>query len=358
MNSVYKLILAFLMFGSLVVANQQWQTSDFQKIDNKEKPILYFFHAPWCSWCHKLKDEVFSLGEVEDLLSQFHLVSVNGDDKGEGTKLKKALKVSVFPTIVYRNSVGELIDFATGYKKVQPMVDELSANLSGVHVFDRLQEDLDKTSDSSDQLALYMDLIDKKSNMGYVKEALDLLNSIQPKFDFRDGSFDLRVMKGTLYYKLKDYRKAILYMRVAIQSAKTESEYRACTRTLIRAYNKIGKKHKRFEIYQTGIDLYPSIKTYNSFAWDASKKKKHLDKALRYINLAIDLLDKENNSLEDNKLSEKKKKRKADILDTLAEVYYARKEYSNAFEVSQQIFKLHPNSKSYNKKRLKYKKKL
>lgn len=358
MNFIFNLVVVLLISCTHVFSANEWQTKDFSKVVNQEKPILYFFHASWCSWCHKLKDEVFSVDEVAQLLSQFHLVSVDGDDKGEGTKLKKSLKVSVFPTIVYKDAAGDLIDFATGYKPLKTMVKELKGNLSGIHVFDRIQAKLDVAKGYADQLGLYIDLIDKKSNMGYIKEALDLLNEVQPRFDFREGSFDLRVMKGSLYYQLKDYKKAVLYMRLAINSAKTEAEYRSCTRTLIRAFNKLGKKEKRFEIYQTGIDLYPSVKTYNSFAWVASKKKKHLDKALRYIHSAITLLDKENGNVSDSDLSEKQQKRKADILDTLAEVFYARKEYKDAVIMSERILKLHPTSKSYKKKHSRYKKKL
>ena len=358
MNSVLKIFLILVLTCPNVFSENSWQKKDFDQLEVGEKVSLYFFHASWCSWCHKLKDEVFSVPEVQTELSKFHLVSVDGDDKAEGTKLKKKLGVSVFPTLVYKNSQGQLIDFVTGYKEKNALMEDLSDNLTAIHVFDRLQMALSSTKDHSDQLAIYIDLIDKKSNMGFVKEALELLNEVQPKFDFREGSFDLRVMKGSLYYKLKDYKKAVLYMRLAISSAKTEEEYRACTRTLIRAYNKIGKKAKRFDIYQRGIDLFPSVRTYNSFAWVASQKKKHLVKALDYAQKALLLLAKDLDVANDSDLDKKQSKRKADILDTLAEVHYARKEYVKAYETSEYILKLHPDSKSYIKKNKKYKKKV
>ncbi|PCJ17430.1 MAG: hypothetical protein COB02_13475 [Candidatus Cloacimonadota bacterium] len=355
---MYKNLVFLVVVSSNLFAANQWQNSNFDKIEQDNKAIIFFFHASWCSWCHKLKDEVFSDKEVQKELSKYHLVSVDGDDKKEGTKLKKKLGVSVFPTLVYQDSNRGLIDFATGYKDKSSLLKELEENLTEIRVFERLEQKLKMAKDFQTQLSLSIDLIDKKSNMGFVKDALDLLNKVQPKFDYREGSFDLRVLKGSLYYKLKDYKKAVLYMRVAIESAKTEKEYRSCTRTLIRAYNKIGKKEKRFEIYQKAIDLYPSVRTYNSFAWTASQKKKHLEKALIYVNKAIEKLDQENGSSIDSDLSKKQQKRKAGILDTLAEVHYAKKSYLKAYEVSQWILKLNPKSKSYLKKNKKYKKKL
>ena len=44
------------------------------------KPVLVFFSADWCSWCHKMKNQVFPKESVKKLLKNYILVFVDVDD--------------------------------------------------------------------------------------------------------------------------------------------------------------------------------------------------------------------------------------------------------------------------------------
>ena len=68
-------------------------------------------------------------------------------------------------------------------------------------------------------------------------------------------------------------------------------------------------------VFQAAIDKYGSISAYNGYAWNASKTKTNLDQALDYALKAVEL-----------------SKRKIGILDTLAAVHFARREYTERLE--------------------------
>ena len=48
---------------------------EFASSSRDGKPTLVFVHASWCSYCHKLKDEVFTDSRVKDKMNEYHLVS-------------------------------------------------------------------------------------------------------------------------------------------------------------------------------------------------------------------------------------------------------------------------------------------
>jgi len=47
------------------------------------KPVLVFFSADWCSWCHKMKNQIFPKESVKKLLKNYILVFVDVDDDPE-----------------------------------------------------------------------------------------------------------------------------------------------------------------------------------------------------------------------------------------------------------------------------------
>ena len=75
---------------------------EFASSSRDGKPTLVFVHASWCSYCHKLKDEVFTDSRVKDKMNEYHLVSVDGDDKSLGSEyFLNQSKVGVFPQLFF-----------------------------------------------------------------------------------------------------------------------------------------------------------------------------------------------------------------------------------------------------------------
>ena len=144
-------------------------------------------------------------------------------------------------------------------------------------------------------------------------------------------------MRGIIYSKQKKYTMARLYLKVAWDSATNESQYMDAVRWLARLFRKTKQPDKRLDVFQAAIDKYGSISAYNGYAWNASKTKTNLDKALEYALKAVELSE-----------------RKIGILDTLAAVHFARREYTEALRISREILATKPESGSYAKRHKKY----
>jgi thiol:disulfide interchange protein len=54
-----------------------------EKSAELNKPVLVFFSADWCSWCHKMKSQIFPKESVKKLLKNYILVFVDVDDDPE-----------------------------------------------------------------------------------------------------------------------------------------------------------------------------------------------------------------------------------------------------------------------------------
>jgi len=80
---------------------------DRAKAENK--PILLDFYTTWCSPCRWLDQDVFQLEVVGALFNDnFISIKVNAE-RGEGPELAKRFGVTVFPTLIYLNSEGEVV---------------------------------------------------------------------------------------------------------------------------------------------------------------------------------------------------------------------------------------------------------
>jgi protein disulfide-isomerase len=105
---------------------QKWHTNYEQalaaaKKDNK--PVMMFFTgSDWCGWCIKLKDEVFSKPEWKTWAKGVVLMELDfprakeqtAEMKAQNVKLRDALKIRGYPTVVFVNHEGKEVG-RTGY---------------------------------------------------------------------------------------------------------------------------------------------------------------------------------------------------------------------------------------------------
>ncbi|MGC4003496.1 MAG: thioredoxin family protein [Pirellulales bacterium] len=69
------------------------------------RPMLVFFTAEWCKYCHQLADETLSLPEVEELTRSFICVRIDADRQPD---VCKALGIRSFPTLLCIGPQGQL----------------------------------------------------------------------------------------------------------------------------------------------------------------------------------------------------------------------------------------------------------
>lgn len=319
-----------------LVWNELPMSVTFEKSLRDGKPSMVFFHASWCSYCHKLKDEVFSVPSVQEKMAEYHLVSIDGDDKGAGSKFFKSVFGRGFPTTIFYNSAGEEIDRLVGYLPPKDFTDLLKANLSQKNILEVLEQQYLAASKDR-QPELRYKIIEKQFDMGQWDDVLQSIRSYSAHPAYTKYAFDLKLMRGIIYLKKKSYTLARLYFKVAWDSAVSEKQYMDAVRWLSKLYKATKEPDKRLQVFQAAIDKYGSVSAYNGYAWNASKTKTNLDTALSHALTAV-------------KLS----KRKVGILDTLAAVHYARKEFTETLRISREILATKPKSDVYEKKHKKY----
>lgn len=92
-----------------------WET-DFQaaraRAKREGKPILIDFWAPWCGWCRKMDQEVYTDGEVAGLLRRMVAVKINSDDHPE---IFRRLGGSGLPYTVFLDANGGRPQALQGY---------------------------------------------------------------------------------------------------------------------------------------------------------------------------------------------------------------------------------------------------
>ncbi len=69
------------------------------------QPVLLFFTAEWCKYCHQLADDVLSLPEIQNLTRSFQCIQIDADAHPE---LCKQYGVTGFPTLICLGPQGQL----------------------------------------------------------------------------------------------------------------------------------------------------------------------------------------------------------------------------------------------------------
>lgn len=100
----------------------QWiySLSDGLKLaQEKNKLLMVYFYANWCSQCKKLDRDTYIDPEVIKLSYDFISVKVNTDENPDDTKTYKVIGP---PTIVFLNSKGEIIEKVIGYRESKDLI--------------------------------------------------------------------------------------------------------------------------------------------------------------------------------------------------------------------------------------------
>lgn len=140
-NFLLSIVLAGF-FGSLEIYAQEstWHSFDEALIlaDTSGQPILVDVWAPWCGWCHKMKQDVYP--ELSSYLADhFILTRINRDDhdetyryKGEkltSFRLAQKLNTETVPAIIFLNPDGEYLLHLSGFieaEELRPVLEYIS----------------------------------------------------------------------------------------------------------------------------------------------------------------------------------------------------------------------------------------
>ena len=93
------------------------------------KPMLLFFTAEWCHFCHQMAGEAFTDSRVVNLADRFVCVLVDAD--AERTVCNQ-FQVRGYPTIQFVSPRGSTLNRITGKKSAPQLVSEMHSALQAV----------------------------------------------------------------------------------------------------------------------------------------------------------------------------------------------------------------------------------
>lgn len=95
----------------------------------RQKPLLVFFTAEWCHYCHQLAGEAFVQDAVVEMSRQFVCVLVDADADPE---VCREFRVRGYPTIQFLSPRGVPLNRVTGKQPGHALVHEMQAALQVV----------------------------------------------------------------------------------------------------------------------------------------------------------------------------------------------------------------------------------
>lgn len=92
----------------------------------QQKPLLVFFTAGWCKYCHQMANETFSQEAVIRLSRKFVCVLVDADAEPQ---LCREFEVHGFPTVQFISPGGVRLNRVTGKQPARQFLAQMNAAL-------------------------------------------------------------------------------------------------------------------------------------------------------------------------------------------------------------------------------------
>jgi protein disulfide-isomerase len=111
---------------------------------NQGKPMLVFFTAAWCHFCHQMAEEAFTHPQVVSLSEHFVCILVDADAEPD---VCRQFDVTGYPTIQFLSPRGAALDRIVGKKPGHQLMMAMQAALQSVA---RRQSDADDAQGRKD----------------------------------------------------------------------------------------------------------------------------------------------------------------------------------------------------------------
>lgn len=323
------LSLAVLLAGSVAHAGVEWSTASFDQILSQAKQenrhVIIDFYATWCGPCKRLDEVTYQDANVIEFLNSNIPVKYDAE-KGVGEELAGKYRIVAYPTLLVIAPDGKVIDRHIGYLEPEPFIGKMKDYINGVGTITDLEKQL---KEKPDDVALLLEVGMKHADAVRAEAAEKCLNKVlelDPEGKVADRG-EVFYALGDANYYAKRYPQAREYLSQAIEYALDEKSSETALRRLAYVEHKLGNSDAAVATYEKYLAKHPEDpRAMNGFAWFCAQRKIGLDKALPVAVKAAELSGRD-----------------PGILDTLAEVYYARGEFDRAIEIGKEALAKDPD---------------
>lgn len=95
----------------------------------QQKPLLVFFTAQWCKFCHQMANDAFVQDSVVQLSRNFVCVLIDADAESE---VCRQFEVRSFPTVQFVSPRGVRLHRVTGKQPAHQLIAQMQAALQAI----------------------------------------------------------------------------------------------------------------------------------------------------------------------------------------------------------------------------------
>ncbi len=97
-----------------------------KKAKDEGKLVFIDCYTSWCGPCRAMANSVFPKEEVGNYFNTRFINAKMDMEKGEGKEVAKKYKINAFPTLLFLDSDGNLIERLIGYKSPEALLKAVS----------------------------------------------------------------------------------------------------------------------------------------------------------------------------------------------------------------------------------------
>ena len=224
MNKNILISLLILVFASscnnVESAEIKWEkdlATAMKKAKDKNLPIMIDVYTDWCTWCKELDKNTYSHKEVIDMAKKMVAVKLNPETSEEGAEVAQKYGVQGFPTILFINADGLILENIGGYVEGEKFVPYMK---NAIEKLDKINTILASKEPSLEKLDLYLE-------SGNEEESKKIYDALMAKKAISKEAMPKYLLGfGLIRAQRRDYEKANEYFDNIIKNyPKSEEVY-------------------------------------------------------------------------------------------------------------------------------------
>lgn len=337
-------LASILLFSIAAAASAEvsWTQDDWDTVLKKakaeDKYIFIDFFTTWCGPCKEMDKTTYMDEKVIEFLSN-HIPVKFDAEKGKGEELAEKYRISYYPTQMVLGPDGEEVDRFIGLLSADDFMTTIVGYTKGVGTWREMEAKFAKNPEDTELLfelgMKHVDAVRDKKAIEYLERylAMDPNDEKGRRADIIYGLADVAYMADNYTDSKRFYEKLL--------AENTEGEWHERgLKRLPYVLHKMDDTKGAIATYLKYVDLHPEDpSTLNAFAWFCAQRKIGLNEALPIALKAVEVSG-----------------RSPGILDTLAELYFARGEYEKAITIGKEARKSDPEDQYFNDQIKKFKK--